>query len=291
MNILNQPTLANHHWLCPACQQSLTFQQSNWRCAQGHSFDRAKEGYVNLLLAQHKNSKAPGDNNDMVLARRAFLQQDHYLPLATRLAKLLQQHLTESGPQGQALGLFDAGCGEGYYLGKIVPMLAASGVSISASGIDISKPAIQKAARQYKQHHFAVASTYQLPLATGSQAAVLQIFAPASSAEIHRVLSDNGVWLSVNPAPGHLFELKAMVYDTPQSHSINHSDEAGFSLVEQVRLSFEINLQAPEQRRNLLLMTPFYWSISEQKKQLLMAGLLTVSADFDIKVWRKNAPY
>jgi 23S rRNA (guanine745-N1)-methyltransferase len=280
-------TFSPANWLCPACKTALHLQSNTWRCGNSHSFDQAKEGYVNLLLAQHKNSKSPGDNKDMVLARRAFLQNGHYQRLAQRLAELLQQNM-DTRAMVQPWQFFDAGCGEGYYMASIVTQLKSQGLNVQASGIDISKAAVQQAAKKYKNMQFAVASTFDLPLAAESQHAVMQVFAPASSAQIRRVLTDKGIWLSINPASDHLFELKSMVYDTPQQHSADVNIPEGFRLLEQQNLRFVINLEEPEQRHNLLLMTPFYWSISAEKKQHLAQHLQTVTADFSITVLEKR---
>ena len=284
MSVMTQGDTIQASWLCPVCQQTLTWQQSVWRCPQMHSYDRAKEGYVNLLLAQHKNSKDPGDNKDMVLARRAFLEEDHYLPLASKIGELLHTYCDQQG----TLHVFDAGCGEGYYLAKIKQQLVAAGRNINASASDISKPAIQKAAKKHPDIAYAVASSFSLPLASASQNALIQVFAPASPSEIQRVLADKGYWLSVNPAPEHLFALKQRVYDTPEKHPLDNTVPEGFNLILQTRLSFDIALDTLQQRQNLLMMTPFYWTISANKKRLLLDDLHAVSTDFDIKVMQKK---
>jgi len=269
-------------WRCPACEQALVLIDRQWQCCNKHSFDKAKEGYVNLLLAQHKNSKAPGDNKDMVLARRAFLSQGHYLPLAIKIAELLREQL---GPMSsESVALFDAGCGEGYYLQAICKELAAQHIKPIVSGIDISKPAVQKAAKLNKHGEFAVASCFNIPLAENSQNAVIQIFAPSSPSEIKRILKHEGVWIAVNPAADHLRQLKSIVYDSPQSHELDTQAEEGFSLLAQERLSFTIHLENSEERNNLLLMTPFYWTISKAKKEQLLSQLMEVKVDFDIKI-------
>lgn len=280
-------TSHNASWICPVCKQPLVWQLTAWRCDKQHSFDRAKEGYVNLLKVQDKNSKDPGDNKDMVMARRAFLEQDHYLPLATKVADLLQDCCSQS-EHDIPLSLFDAGCGEGYYLAKIKQQLALNGLTVNASGSDISKSAMQKAAKKHPDIQYAVASSFNLPLANHSQDVLIQVFAPSSAAEIQRVLKDKGWWLSVTPAPEHLFELKQQVYDQAQKHETTSTVPEGFSLVSQTRLSFEMHLSTLEQRQNLLMMTPFYWTVSEEKKQLLLGNLEFVSTDFDIKVMQKK---
>lgn len=272
-------------WQCPACEQALTLSERQWQCCNKHCFDKAKEGYVNLLLAQHKNSKAPGDNKEMVVARREFLAQGHYLPLAKRIAVLLQSRFKAPAPAR----IFDAGCGEGYYLHAICEDLSANKIVPIVSGIDISKPAVQKAAKLNQQGEFAVASCFKIPLQSNSQNAVIQIFAPSSALEIQRILTPEGVWISVNPASEHLSEIKSMVYDSPQTHVVDEQAEEGFCLLQQDRLSFTICLRSAEERNNLLMMTPFYWTISEAKKAKLLKQLTKVTIDFDIKLMQTNS--
>ncbi|MFT4653344.1 MAG: 23S rRNA (guanine745-N1)-methyltransferase [Kangiellaceae bacterium] len=284
-------------WRCPVCESPLFRQIHQWRCVNQHSFDIAKEAYVNLLLPQHKNSKMPGDSKEMVLARRAFLSQDHYLPLAKHISKSLLDEFCANNITQNHVSIFDAGCGEGYYLNSIAKHILTDKTtdtkrSYSFCGIDIAKPAVQKAARSQvlKQHslfEFAVASSFNLPVISNSQHAVIQIFAPSKSDEIYRILKANGLWISVNPASEHLFELKNMVYDSPEKHSPETGDVHGFTLVSQQTLKFEVLLPNVTQRHNLLMMTPFYWTISQHKKQSLLANLISTHAHFDIKVFRK----
>ena len=73
---------------CPICQAPLSLVDNGVACPANHRFDRARQGYLNLLPVQHKNSRDPGDNAAMVEARRRFLEGGHYAPLAARLAQL-----------------------------------------------------------------------------------------------------------------------------------------------------------------------------------------------------------
>ena len=59
---------------CPVCGGALMPLGTSLRCPQGHSYDMAKEGYVNLLAIQKRHAADPGDGKAMVRARRAFLQ-------------------------------------------------------------------------------------------------------------------------------------------------------------------------------------------------------------------------
>lgn len=286
------------NWRCPACKESLQLSNHQWVCSRHHSFDVAKEGYVNLLLAQHKNSKEPGDNKDMVNARRAFLGQGHYLPLANKVADILYKNLLQQKVfDEKAASIFDAGCGEGYYLQSVVDNILSrfdddTQANMHASGIDISKHAILKAAKKYKstqrtQFNFAVASTFDLPILDRSQNALIQIFAPAKCEEVARVLTKQGIWISVAPASDHLYELKSLVYDNPSTHSTDEAVPSGFSVKSKQELRFDISLSEPNDRQNLLMMTPFYWTISESKKQTLLRDLHKTQAHFNISVLQK----
>ena len=64
-------------YLCPLCHAPLDPEGKSFVCPQGHQFDKAKEGYVNLLPVQHKRPKDPGDSSEMMQARRTFLDAGH----------------------------------------------------------------------------------------------------------------------------------------------------------------------------------------------------------------------
>ena len=99
------------HYRCPLCQLDLISNPQGLNCANKHQFDRAKEGYVNLLPVQHKKSKLPGDPPDSIDARRAWLTSGGYDPLVERLAQIARDLSPEN--------LLDAGCAEGYYTLKV----------------------------------------------------------------------------------------------------------------------------------------------------------------------------
>lgn len=276
-------------WVCPSCKLPLHCVSHTWRCDTGHCFDRAKEGYVNLLLAQQKSSKDPGDSKEMIQARHDFLAQQHYLPLVEKLAAILQTQLLDNTDDGDHLSILDSGCGEGYYLNHLYHHLQQLHQPVLATGIDISKFAIQKAAKTHKNAQFAVASAFNLPLATSSQDAVIRVFSPGSSEEVSRVLKQTGTFVLVSPASQHLAELKQFVYDKPVEHNMDLAIPTGFSLLQFEQLDFEFALNTPAERENLLKMTPFYWTIDEKQKLILINELTKVSASFLIRVLNKKA--
>ncbi len=78
-----------HGLCCPICGAAMTEVEGALRCLAGHSFDRAREGYYNLLAVQHKASKDPGDSREMVAARRRVLDAGLYAPIATRTCEII----------------------------------------------------------------------------------------------------------------------------------------------------------------------------------------------------------
>lgn len=270
-------------WSCPVCKGALSEQERTLSCAQNHRYDRAKEGYVNLLLANQKRSKEPGDSKEMVAARRAFLEGGHYDPLIESIASLITTHADSD----RQLHLFDAGCGEGYYLNGVATQLTGQDRFGSGYGCDIAKVAVQKAAKKYKALNFAVASTFNLPVLTDSCDGVMQVFAPAAPSEVSRILRSGGIWLQVNPGPEHLCEMKQMIYEHADKHEVIEQTPEGFDLVEEDNLTFTVKLQDSGACENLLKMTPFYWSADDNAKQKMAAGLSDVTADFHVRVLRK----
>lgn len=271
-------------WRCPLCQSSLA-TDTVWYCENNHRFDVSKRGYVNLLPVHKKGSKQPGDSKDMLSARQTFHQTGGYQPLMDKMATLLISALkTKTGE----LSLYDAGCGEGSYLNEVQCALQSHGVSVSAAGSDIAKSAVDFAARQYKQAQFVVASSFDLPVEDNAVDVVLQVFAPGDDKELHRILKPGGLLLHVAPGPEHLYALKSVAYQTPRKHEQPVDHRTGFVLQSREPLSFDINFSSAEQISALLMMTPFTWRLSEEKRESLVRDLKQIEADFVVSLWTKS---
>ena len=191
---------------CPHCGESLSAGERTFSCPSGHQFDRAREGYVNLMVGGRLPGGASGDDDTMVRARRAVFDAGLYDPIIDAV--------TAAVHHAGAHHVLDAGCGEGTYLARSCVASGASGW-----GIDISKVAVRLAARRYDECTFAVASTYRLPFADGSFDAVIDVFSPRPFDELMRVLRPGGVAVVVSPGPHHLAQLKASIYDAPRPHA------------------------------------------------------------------------
>lgn len=243
--------------LCPICGDGLEIQGNTCRCENNHSFDVARQGYINLLPVQQKRSLQPGDTAQQVRARRAFLDGGFYAPIAQALCQLAR----EADCKGPIL---DVGCGEGYYSARLADCL-----STELTGLDISKEAVRFAAGRYKQHQWLCASAAHLPVADNSVGLIASLFALTLPQEYQRVLRPDGMLIQVLAAPEHLLGLKSVIYP-----KLTHKEKEitpqipGFRLVKSLPLQFAFTVEA-EQVQNLLSMTPHVYRISKAGAQRL----------------------
>jgi len=261
---------------CPLCQHPLTLSERQYQCVNRHSFDIAKEGYVNLLPVQQKNSKDPGDNKEMMAARRAFLTAGWYNPLAEAVASCLAQLKPET--------LLDLGCGEGYYTATIKRATPAT----ELYGADISKSAIKYAAKAHSNILFSVASAYQLPFADNSFDAVVRIYAPSKVDELQRLIRSGGHLLTVTPGPDHLLEVKQAVYDKVRLHDDAITPIDGFTHQQRKRLEFKLNFTKPADVMALVQMVPLAWKFSNEHKQQFADSLPAISIDFLLDLYQRT---
>ena len=129
-------------FICPICKGALMKRERALCCPKNHSFDLAAQGYVNLLLANRKNSANPGDNAEMVASRTRFLDSGFYAPLSDTLNAEI------AARAGAAPRILDAGCGEGYYAARLYDALHTAGKDAALYGVDLSKAAVRHAARR-----------------------------------------------------------------------------------------------------------------------------------------------
>lgn len=253
---------------CPLCGTHFTQQQATLVCASSHAFDIAREGYVNLL-----RKKLLGDTKEMLLARRRFFEQGYYQPVSDTINDLVLSFSVSSPQSASPLTILDAGCGEGYYLGRLHSHLVAGGLRPFSVGIDISKEAIRLAAKRYTESRFLVANLKErLVLLDHTIQVMLNVFAPRNTEEYARVLAPGALLLVVIPGPGHLHQLRSTLHlldieESKQQHVIEQFS-ARFSLLTTHSLSYTLRLRQPEIAW-LVMMTPNYWHLSPELRAAL----------------------
>ncbi len=250
--------------MCPLCKEELIRVGNAFRCSRGHSYDIAREGYVNLLLANQKASASPGDTKEMAASRRAFLDKGYYAPLSDRINFLIAEEV--QGNEAAGMTILDAGCGEGYYLHRLMQALRHGK---DGYGLDISKEAIKLAAR-YKNACFVVASIHQpLPFASSSLDVVLNVFAPRNPAEFARVLRPGGRTLVVVPAEGHLAALHDALglprIDGDKERRAVADFDGALVPTRSETMRYRRALSSDDVLR-LIQMTPTFWHLSEEAR-------------------------
>ena len=244
----NEPATRAGTWRCPVCRDDLALTDAGrrWVCPAGHSFDVAREGYVNLLLSDQRRSRQPGDSPDMVGARRRFLATGAYDPLSAALARAV----TEEQP-GLVL---DVGCGEGRHTRSISAPVV--------QGVDVAKAAVAAAARSDPGGSYAVASAADLPLQDHSVDVAVNVFGPVIAGELARVVRSGGIVVAAFPAASHLEHLRSMVYSDPRPHAVKpplRDADDWFTQTASLSVTFTLAFTDVAALRDLFAMTPYRW--------------------------------
>ena len=249
---------------CPVCRQPLEPHSQGARCESGHSFDRARQGYLNLLPVQKKRSANPGDNPEMVQARNRFLDTGLYQAPVKSLEQAARDYLHPS----EKIVLVDAGCGEGYYTQKLAGAFPLADVT----GFDISKSAVQACCRRTKTIQWLVASVADIPLSDNSADLILSVFSRIDWAEFGRILKPGGRVLVLGPGPDHLLELRQQIYTDVrpyQEDKLLSQLPDDFTLLTQDKVTDTMQLDSAQIIQDLLAMTPHYWHIKPAQREAL----------------------
>ncbi len=263
-------------FICPNCGEKLVLKEKSYVCANNHCFDIAKSGYVNLILANQKNSLDPGDNKEMIDARAVVMKTEYYSNLALALINVINiENCTR---------ILDAGCG----IGNIPFRIKSSLQNSIVVGADISKSAITYASKNYKNLPFCVASSNNLPFDNNYFDCLVCAFAPVFSEEFLRVLSQNGSFLRVVPDKHHLWGLKSALYETPYPNELDPIDINGFTINEVIKVNYEVTLHG-EEILSLIKMTPYYYhSKKEDIERVCALKELTTNLSFEVRHYKKE---
>ena len=264
--------------VCPICKKELNKIDKKEICENKHSFDYAKEGYLNLHIS--KNSKNPGDDKVMVNSRRDFLDKGFYAEISEKVNELLKSNITIGDK------LLDVGAGEGYYTNKMAKALN----EVEVFALDISKEAVKKGAKTYKNIKWLVASGLEEPFKDKSFKGITVLFSKLFSKEFKRVLDDEGFLIIVSPNREHLVDIKKVVYPMIKYENIEPIDELkdDFELVKRENLFYKKAVHG-EDIKNLFHMTPYRWkSPKDGVERLESLNYLEVTVDVNVDVYRKK---
>ena len=262
--------------VCPICGKQLHRADGSFACENRHSFDIARQGYVNLLTVQQKHSLVPGDTREQVLSRRSFLEAGYYGPIARTLMETAKKY----GVTGEIL---DIGCGEGWYSAQLAAALGAN-----LTGLDISKEAVRCAAAKYKDATWLCATAAHIPVKDGSADLLTSLFALTLPEEFRRVLKKDGLYFQVLAAQDHLLGLKGIIYDELIFRDKDSVPELpGFTRLESIPIRFTFTVEG-EQIRNLFSMTPHVFRIGKEgARRLQETTVLTDTASCVLNVYRR----
>ena len=258
--------------ICPVCGEKLTVSDKTMRCSNGHSFDIAKEGYVNLLRSS-KNGDFIGDDKISARMRRDFLGKGYYSVLKDELCCFFSEK------RGCVL---DICCGEGYYTSAL-----GENSNLNIYGFDISREMVRLAAKRGRGTYF-VANMANIPIAEGSMDYCIHLFAPFNEAAFAKVLKDGGRLYTVIPGRFHLWGLKQAVYDTPYENDEILPQTQQLRLISQRKVTAQITLKCQEDIQAVFRMTPYFFHTSQKDKdKLLGVDTLETSIEFVIGEYEK----
>ena len=257
--------------ICPVCKKELIREAGRYTCVAGHSFDIAKEGYVNLLLGSKSGDKR-GDAKFSARSRRDFLSKGYYAPLKDALVDLFRD---KSG------SLMDICCGEGYYTSAL-----AENLSLQVYGFDISREMVRLAAKRGGATCF-VANMAAIPVAEDSFDYAAHLFAPFMEGEFCRILKPGGRLYSVIPGKFHLFGLKQALYENPYENDEQLPQTKRLTLLGTRKVTANIRLETAEDIEAVFRMTPYYFHTSDaDRKKLEQYSYLDTSIEFIIAEYR-----
>ena len=185
------------------CGAPLQLRASTLVCPAGHSYDRARAGYINLLQPQDRKSVDAGDSREAVEARAGLLSRG--VGRCT-VDEVVDRSVALLAPLTTPI-VVELGSGSGETLS-----LLADRTPLVGTGIDLSVHAATYAARRHPSLWWVVANAdRRLPVLDGSTDLVLSVHARRNPAECRRIVRDTGHVVVAVPAADDLIELREQV--------------------------------------------------------------------------------
>lgn len=273
-----------HVYRCPICNSPMeVLDLKSLICLKNHTFDFAKQGYVNLLTRPVKSNY----DKELFKARQnIIIESKLYSSMHEKISEIMMEYADTD-----KVIVFDAGCGEGSHLQRILDI--SNTENLVGIGLDISKEGIRLAASQYKGICWIVGDLANSPLADQSCHVILNVLSPANYKEFNRILVPDGFVLKVVPNSNYLKELREALIE--QSNKRSYTNEETVSLFsEQFQLVDVVNVKYTESLTkqaltNLVEMTPLTWNVSnDEVEKFLERRISEVTIDLDILIGKKR---
>lgn len=274
-----------HLFRCPICKNAL--KVVNFRsliCSKKHTFDFAKQGYVNMLT---RPVTSQYDKQLFESRKYIITESDLYFSLHKMIAKVMNEQFHDFKDD---LIVLDAGSGEGSHLQRILDESKQN--EVIGVGIDISKDGIKMAAAQYKNSIWFVGDLANAPFVDQSCHVILNILSPANYEEFKRILAPNGIVVKVVPRSWYLKQLREAFYDKDKTSYENDKTvslfKQHFHLVNKLELCYTKELDETEVK-NLAQMTPLTWNVTKEEVERVLSdkGLSEIMIDLDILIGKK----
>lgn len=273
------------YFKCPICKSGFSRINNSLKCENGHSFDIASSGYINLLKPGKMNNSKAGDSKEMIRARSNFFESGAYLPIRDKICEIVSRFKNDL--------IIDAGCGEGFYtLG-----LASKFDNSSVIGFDMSKFGCEhgaKVARRVGKSNilYSVSSIFEMPLENCCANIVVNMFAPVANEEFRRVLATQGHLIVVSSGITHLNGLKAVLYDDVYNNEEKFPNYDGFELLGVENLKYEATINGSDAIYNLFTMTPYFHRTSTQDKEKLQKiDTLNTIIEVNFAIYKKTTDF
>lgn len=275
---------------CPICHASMKVHNlKSLTCSNNHTFDLAKQGYLNLLTKQ-----IPTHYTKALFAsrRHVITESDFFTSLHEKMIDVIHEQ-TEAKKH---VRLIDMGSGEGSHLHRISHDLQTQwNTTVTGVGIDIAKEGILEAAKTYGKHLWFVADIASPPFADKTFDVIINILSPSNYDAFRRILTDDGIIVKVVPGENYLKEIRDFFYKQAErqdysNEKIIHLFKDNFQLVKRSKV-YRSQFLDKLAIQSLLQMTPLTWHISDEKRQsFLEANITHITVDLEILVGRKKDP-
>ncbi len=291
---------------CPVCGEPLTRAEKSLICANRHTFDLSKSGYVNLLPPGKGKNAHTGDDKGMVDARVNFLKRGFYNNISDTAAALVAEYC---GGGDKPLFVCDMGSGEGWHSCRIAEKTRElTGKRTLLVGADASKFAAERASKLSRrmnlmpkegvgaphegeaEAYFFPANIFHTPFAAQAFSSAVSMFAPVAWEEAARILDDDGILLVISSGRDHLLELRKLIYEDVRLSDEEIPESPLFDRIGRRSISYTVTLPDKEAIGDLFMMTPFYYKTTETGKVRLMSkDTLTVTVHVNYTIYKKKS--